>query len=52
LIANLEPQVYSQLYNEYKVKEAQKANKKWEEFEINIPNSIANQIDAFNPTNR
>ena len=30
----------------------QKANKKWEEFEINLPNDIANQINAFNQTNR
>ena len=52
LIANLEHQVYSKLYNEYKLKEMQKANKKWEEFKISLSNDTANKINSFNPTNR
>ncbi len=52
MIANLEPHIYTQLYNEYKIKESQKATKKWEEFEINITNDVVNKIKAFNPTNR
>ena len=30
----------------------QKANKKWEEFEISLSNDTANKINSFNPTNR
>ena len=52
LIANLEPQVYTNLYKIYKLKEAQKGNKKWNEYEINIASNVANKIAIFQPTNR
>lgn len=52
LIATIEPQIYTQLYEIYKQKESQKTNKKWQNYEVKIPSNTANQIAAFRPTNR
>ena len=49
LIANVEPNVYAQMYDLYKKKSAENVLKKWDEFSIEISTNVANEINNFVP---
>lgn len=49
LIASLDAQTYSQLYAAYKNKESSKVFKKWDEYEVSLPENVLGSISLFNP---
>lgn len=52
LIASLDAQTYSQLYAAYKNKESSKVFKKWDEYEVSLPENVLGSISLFNPVHR
>lgn len=52
LIAFLEPEVYSKLYDLYKKKSAETVFHKWDDYAIDVPSEVANSIKNFVPIKR
>ena len=44
--------IYAQMYDLYKKKSAENVLKKWDDFSIEIPNNIANEIKNFVPVKK
>ena len=52
LIAHVEPETYSGLYDLYKKKAATNGNKKWNNYTININEEMLRQVTAYEPSKK
>ena len=43
------PDIYNQLYIDYKKIKASRTYNKWNEYYINVPNGVKDQIDKYSP---
>ena len=52
LIASLDAETYAKLYATYKYKETSKSYKKWNDYEVSLPENTVKAISSFKPVNR
>ena len=52
LIAHIEPELYANLYDLYKKKTAENVMRKWEDYALEVPADVINEIKNYQPVKK